>query len=176
MGKSEYSEDMLIQAPTADFLEEELGWESVMAMDEGPLVVNGLLGRTADTQVVLVRDVEAALRRFNPGLPDAAYTQALAQVIENDPSKSLVQMNQEKYKLLRDGVLVSFRDNTGKAAGKLVEKRLRLIDFDKPERNRFLAVRELWVRGALYLRRPDLIGYVNGLPLVFLSSSASMCM
>lgn len=171
MGKSEYSEDALIQAPTAEFLHKELGWDSVMAQDEGPLVADGLLGRTADTQVVLTRDVLAALRRLNPGLPDAAYAQALEAVVGNDSTKTLVQMNQDKYRLLRDGVLVKFRDTSGnsagKSAGQLVEKRLRLIDFDKPERNRFRAVRELWVRGPLHLRRPDLIGYVNGLPLVF---------
>lgn len=167
MGKSEYSEDALIQAPTAEFLHKELRWDSVMAQDEGPLVADGLLGRTADIQVVLTRDVLAALRRLNPGLPDAAYAQALEAVVQNDSTKTLVQMNQDKYRLLRDGVLVKFRDTSGKSAGQLVEKRLRLIDFDKPERNRFLAVRELWVRGPLHLRRPDLIGYVNGLPLVF---------
>lgn len=167
MVKSDYSEDVLIQAPTAEFLHRELGWDSVMAQDEGPLLVDGLLGRTADTQVVLTRDVLAALRRLNPGLPDTAYAQALEAVVQNDSTKTLVQMNQDKYRLLRDGVLVKFRDTTSKSVGQLLEKRLRLIDFDKPERNRFLAVRELWVRGPLHLRRPDLIGYVNGLPLVF---------
>lgn len=166
--KSEYSEDALIQAPTAQFLAEKLGWDSVMALDEGAgsgqaLGPDSLLGRAADTEVVLSRDVVAALRRLNPGLPEAAYTQALATVVQDDNTKSLVQMNEDKYRLLRDGVLVKFRD----LAGKLVERRLRLIDFDKPERNRYLAVRELWVRGPLHRRRPDLIGYVNGLPLVF---------
>ncbi|RYH21432.1 MAG: hypothetical protein EON54_25620, partial [Alcaligenaceae bacterium] len=93
--KSEYSEDALIQAPTAKFLHEELGWDSLMAQDEGPLVADGLLGRTADTQVVLTRDVLAALRRLNPGLPEAAYSQALEAVVQNDNTKTLVQMNQD---------------------------------------------------------------------------------
>lgn len=48
-----------------------------------------------------------------------------------------------------------------------VRQRLRLIDFDNPENNDFLCVRELWVRGDLYRRRPDIIGFVNGLPLLF---------
>ena len=76
MGKYEYSEERLIQEPAADFLEEELGWGNVMAMEEGPLLADGLLGRTADTQVVLVRDVEAALRRLNP----CHYTQVPASL------------------------------------------------------------------------------------------------
>lgn len=164
MGKDEYSEDVLIQAPTAALLAQQLGWDSVMAQDEGGFGAASLLGRTADTEVVLARDVLAALRRLNPGLPDAAYAQALAVVVQDDSTKRLVQVNEDKYRLLRDGVLVKFRD----AAGKLVERRLRLIDFDQPQHNRYLAVRELWVRGPLHLRRPDLIGFVNGLPLVFI--------
>lgn len=164
MAKKDYSEDLLIQAPTAEFLEKELGWQSVFAQDEGGFGPDSLLGRASDSEVVLTREVNAALKRLNPGLPDDAYSQALTQVVQDDITKSLIALNEEKYKLLRDGVPVKYRD----AAGRLVDKRLRLIEFNDPSKNHYLAVREMWVRGKLWLRRPDVIGFINGLPLVFI--------
>lgn len=164
MAKKDYSEDLLIQAPTAEFLENELGWISVFAQDEGGFGPNSLLGRSSDNEVVLTREVLAALERLNPGLPGEAYRQALTRIVQDDVTKTLIAHNEEKYKLLRDGVPVNYRD----ATGRLVDKRLRLIDFNEPTNNRYLAVRELWVRGKLWLRRPDIIGFVNGLPLVFI--------
>ncbi len=125
---------------------------------------DSLLGRASDAEVVLTREVLAVLRRLNPGLPDEAYRLALAQVVQDDITKSLIAQNEEKYALLRDGVAVKFRY----AAGRLADKRLRLIDFDTPDNNHYLAVRELWVRGKLWLRRPDVVCFVNGLPLVFI--------
>ena len=59
---------------------------------------------------------------------------------------------------------VTFRN--AKASG--CEQRLRVFDFETPENNDFLCVRELWVRGDLYRRRADIVGFVNGLPLLFM--------
>ena len=159
----EYSEDLLIQGPAAELLQ-QLGWEAVFAQEQEGFGPDSLLGRDSDKEVVLSREVLAALRRLNPGLPADAYQQALAQVVLDDPTKTTLLMNQEKYQLLRDGVPVKYRD----ATGRVVDKRLRLVDFTDASQNRYLAVRELWVRGRLWLRRPDLIGYVNGLPLIFI--------
>ena len=132
MAKNEYSEDLLIQAPTAELLEKQFGWQTVFAQDDEDFGPDSLLGRSNASEVVLGREVLAALKRLNPGLSAEAYSQALAQVLQDDITKTLIALNEEKYKLLRDGVPVKYRD----AACRLVDKRLRLIDFDHPENNR----------------------------------------
>ncbi len=167
MPRKDYSEDILIQQPTAELLEQELNYDCVFAHDNEDFGPESLLGRLSDREVVLRREVDEALRRLNPGLPDEAYQEALAQVTADDITKPLVQMNEDKYRLLRDGVPVKYRDETGQ----LKERRLKLVDFDdpaNPKKNHFLVVRELWVQGRLWRRRPDVICYINGLPLVFI--------
>lgn len=72
-------------------------------------------------------------------------------------------MNREKYALYKNGVTVSFRNEEGQVE----TRRLRVFDFETPEANHFLIVRELWVKGRLYRRRPDILGFVNGIPLLF---------
>jgi type I restriction enzyme R subunit len=114
MAKKDYSEDLLIQAPTAELLEKQLGWQTVFAQDDEDFGPDSLLGRSNDTEVVLSREVLAALKRLNPGLPPEAYSQALAQVLQDDITKTLIALNEEKYKLLRDGVPVKYRDAAGR--------------------------------------------------------------
>ena len=163
MTPAPYTEDTLVQQTTADYLEQQLGWESIYAHNAEDFGPNSLLGRASDREVVLTRYLSAALRSLNPGLPDAAYDDAVRQITAIAASQTLVAANREQYDLLRDGVLVTFHNDKGER----VRQRLKVFDFETPENNHFLCVRELWVRGDLYRRRADIVGFVNGLPLLF---------
>ncbi|MES9980430.1 MAG: hypothetical protein ABW107_16960, partial [Candidatus Thiodiazotropha sp. 6PLUC5] len=76
------NEDTLVQTTTADYLEEQLGWDSVYAYNNETFGNEGTLGRLNDKEVVLTRYLGEALVKFNPGLPDAAYQDALRQITE----------------------------------------------------------------------------------------------
>ena len=132
----------------------------------------GTLGRADTKEVVLTRDLRAALERLNPDLPASAIDNALRQMTVYDVSRSMVQHNRDFYRLLRSGVPVEYRDEQGHPKS----ARARVIDFDnRPGSNRFLAVRELKLTGIHtpnYNRRADLVCFVNGLPLVFIELKA----
>jgi len=159
-----YTEDTLVQQTTADYLEQHLGWRSVYAWNDEDFGPDSLLGRSSDREVVLTRTLREMLAALNPGQPDAAYNDAVRQITDTVASQPLVSTNREKYDQLRDGVQVTFRNDKGER----VRQRLRVFDFDEPDNNNFLCVRELWMRGDLYRRRADIVGFVNGLPLLFI--------
>lgn len=167
------SEDRLVQATFAEHLEKTLGWESVYAWNRETFGPDGMLGRASEREAVLVRDLRAALIRLNTALPESAINEAVSKLTHHDYSRSLLQHNQAFYKLVRDGVPVSYRD----ADGALRHAQARVIDFRNPasENNRFLVVRELKLTGLRtpnYNRRADLVCFVNGLPLVFIELKA----
>ncbi|MBI1299911.1 HsdR family type I site-specific deoxyribonuclease [bacterium] len=159
-----FSEDTLVQQTTAAYLEDQLGWDSIYAYNQEDFGPHSLLGRQDDREVVLTRDLRAALVRLNPGLPTDAYDDAVRQIVGASFSQNLAAINRDKYALIVDGVPVTYRN----AAGERIRQRLRVIDFTDIDANRFLCVREFWVRGDLYRRRADIVGFVNGLPLLFM--------
>ena len=159
-----YTEETLVQRTTAESLEHELGWESVYAYNNEDFGPDSLLGRASDREVVLTRYLRSKIEELNPGLPDTAYEDAVRQIVTISATQTLLATNREKYDLMRDGVLVTFRNDKGER----VRQRLRIFDFESPKNNHFLCVRELWVRGDLYRRRADIVGFVNGLPLLFM--------
>ena len=159
-----YTEDTLVQQTTAEYLEKQLGWDSVYAYNNEDFGPASLLRRSSDREVVLTRYLRQKLVALNPGLPQTAYDDAVRQLTTTITTQTLLATNREKYTVMRDGVQVTFRNEKGER----IKQRLRVFDFDNPENNHFLCVRELWVCGDLYRRRADIVGFVNGLPLLFI--------
>ncbi|KFD41573.1 DEAD/DEAH box helicase [Peptococcaceae bacterium SCADC1_2_3] len=159
-----FNEDTLVQQITADYLRDQLGWDSVYAYNQETFGSEGLLGRNSDREIVLTRYLRQALEKLNPNLPQTAYDEAVRQVVDYSHSQSLPANNFDKYQLFKNGVLVSFQG----AHGEIKKERLKIFDFDDATHNHFLAVRELWVQGDIYRRRIDIAGFVNGIPLLFI--------
>ena len=160
----DYSEDQLIQKSTADFMEKELGWTSIYAFDKEVLGPDGTLGRNSYHEVLLLRHLRKALKTLNPWLTDKQMQEAVERMTEYMSSQTLMQINEQKYQYIKDGVPVT----RVKPSGETEEVKAKVIDFASPNKNEFLCVRELWVHGALYRRRADIVGFVNGLPLLFM--------
>ena len=160
----DYSEDQLIQKSAADLLENELGWTGVMAWDAEVLGETGTLGRKSYQEVLLTRHFCKALKALNPWMTDKQLTEAVERMTERMSSQSLMQINEQKYQYIKDGIPVT----RTKPNGETEEVKAKVIDFASPEKNEFLCVRELWVYGSLYRRRADIVGFVNGIPLLFM--------
>ena len=160
----DYSEDQLIQKSAADLLENELGWTSVMAWDAEVLGETGTLGRKSYHEVLLVRHFCKALKALNPWMTEKQLAEAVERMTEHISSQSLMQINEQKYQYIKDGIPVT----RTKPNGETDEVKAKVIDFASPEKNEFMCVRELWVYGSLYRRRADIVGFVNGIPLLFM--------
>ena len=160
----DYSEDQLIQKSAADLLENELGWISVMAWDAEVLGESGTFGRKSYHEVLLTRHFCKALKSLNPWMTDKQLAEAVERMTERMSSQSLMQINEQKYQYIKDGIPVT----RTKPNGETEEVKAKVIDFASPEKNEFLCVRELWVYGSLYRRRADIVGFVNGIPLLFM--------
>ncbi|WP_437546790.1 type I restriction endonuclease [Sorangium sp. So ce367] len=140
-----------------------MGWATVNAMEE-VLSEHGTLGRENRGDVVLIRHLRPALEKLNRGASPEAIDQAIEELTRDRSAMSLAQANREIYRLLKDGVEVRV---AGAEDEKDATQRIRVIDWNRPTNNDYFVVQQLWVQGETYLRRTDLGGFVNGLPLVF---------
>ncbi len=154
-----YTEDQLVEQP-AIALFAELGWQTVSAMEE-VFGTSGTLGRETSGEVVLIPRLRAALERLNPQLPAEAIASAVDELTRDRSAMSLAAANREVCGLLKDGVKVAVPD---RERGGLKDERVRVVDWENPAANDFLLVSQMTVTGELYTCRPDLIGFVNGLP------------
>ena len=163
------SEDDIEQA-LLQRLQHVCGFDVLECFTADPADLNDGSGRLDKRDVLLPARLKAAAHKLNPHIPEQAVDTALARLADRRQAMSLVAANREVDGLLRDGIAVSFED----ANGLRQQEQLRLIDFSATggQNNEFLAVSQLWIKstGSTALaeyRRPDVLLYVNGIPLVF---------
>ena len=167
----EYSEDNLIEQTAIDIFHKQLGWDTAIAYNKESFGEGSTLGRLNKKEVVLKRIFLEKLKIFNPNLPQKAYDEAYQKLTEESITKSLSEINFEKHQLLRDGIPVDYINEKGEH---IKNKTLKVFDFSTPENNNFLAIRQLWIQGKSNReRRPDVIGFINGIPLLFIELKAA---
>lgn len=159
----DYSENILVQESAGQLLERELGWEVAFAYNTEKLGEDGSFGRKSYKEILLTRYFREALLRLNPWITPEQMEEAQKIMERHLSTSSLLQINEEKYFLIRDGIPVTVK----KPGGRTETKNAVVIDFQNPENNHFLAIKELKIHGDLYRRRTDIVGFVNGLPLLF---------
>lgn len=159
----DYSENILVQQSAGDLLRDELGWRVEFAYNTEVLGENGTFGRKSYREILLVRYFRAALKQLNPWITEDQISEAQKQMEHRLSTSSLLQINEEKYFLIRDGIPVTVKRPDGKSE----TRRAAVIDFRDPGKNDFLAIKELKIHGELHRRRTDIVGFVNGIPLLF---------
>ena len=159
----DYSENILVQESAGSLLRDELGWDVQFAYNTEVLGENGTFGRKSYHEILLYLYFHEALKRLNPWINNGQILEAQKTLESRLSTSSLLQVNEEKYFLIRDGIPVTVK----KPNGQTEIKKAAVIDFQNPDNNYFLAIKELKIHGDLYRKRTDIVGFVNGIPLMF---------
>jgi type I restriction enzyme R subunit len=156
MTPTELSEVKLVEIP-AQKVFEELGYEILL----GPSIHPGTPSSERDSlsEVLLKVRLRTKLAQLNPDLPENVYDIAIKQ-LEGLSEPTLLENNRQFYQMLLAGIKVPYQEQ-----GKTRYYALKLIDFDDPSKNEFLAVRQFWVR-QYQLKIIDQVVFINGIPLI----------
>ena len=169
---ADYTEESLVEQPSIELMQ-AMGWEYTHAFHEfekgRSTRGTTLLGRETKSEVILKDRLRSALERLNPSIPAEGLDTAIEALSRDRSRMSPVAANREVYHLLKNGVRVPIPDP--ESNGEIVEV-VRIIDWENPRSNDFLLCSQFWVAGEMYTRRPDLVGFVNGIPLVLMELKA----
>lgn len=161
---TQFSEDQLVEQTVIKLIKELWGDPSCHINAYSDDVDMGL-GRDNRSEVVLIKYLRPALEKINPGVPSAAIDKAIEELTHSRAYLgSLVEANKEIHSLIVNGYNYSSTDENGASDS----PHIRYIDFDHPTNNQFLCVSQLWITGEMHTRRPDVILFVNGIPLVLM--------
>jgi type I restriction enzyme, R subunit len=147
----------LVEIQTIDWFK-DIGYQYLCGYD---IAHDGDTPERKDYRSVILQErLEAALHRINPDIPKSSIDHALSQLL-NPNIPALMSCNRQVHHWLTKGIKVEF-DQDGQQIG----KQLKVIDFDDPSNNDWLVVNQFTVEGIKHNRRPDLVVFVNGLPLL----------
>jgi type I restriction enzyme, R subunit len=163
---SEYSEYELVEQETINHIINNLNYdEHLNCFDEK---LPETLGRETTSEIVLKDKLIKGINKINSNLPEEAIGKVIDEITKDRSQLSLVKANEEVYKLIKDGVKVRIKNDKGTYDTKTV----KIIDFNTPSNNEFFLASQFWITGEIYKRRPDLIIFINGLPLVLIELKA----
>ena len=167
---SSFSELELAEKPAIETFQ-SLGYEYLNCyhevFNEDPNLAT--LGRKTPMDVVLIPRLKSSLIFLNPEVSLEVIEQAIEKMTMDLSNLNPVVANKEIYSMLMKGIDIEVR----RAEGEIEIENVKIIDFEEPNNNDFFLASQFWVTGQMYKRRADLVGFVNGLPLIFIELKAS---
>lgn len=157
MARPVFNEDNLSETPAIEQLK-KLGYDYIYGDKLDPEMKEGC-ERTSRREVVLVERLKKKLKEINEGLAENTINKAIRRVT-HIRAEGLIEANQKFHRDLIAGI--SIEQDFG---GRRQKKTVKFIDFENPEKNEFLAVNQFWVKGPAETDRPDIVIFINGIPL-----------
>ena len=150
------NESTLSEQPVIEWLR-ELGYECAFSPDLSP--GGAFMERTDYRDVVLEERLKRSLKRMNPEIPEELLNN-VSDKIKKYSHQDIEFGNKEIFEMLTQGVRVNIKNKSGESRGKII----KIIDFEKPDNNEFLAVNQYSVQGSS-VRIPDVVTFINGIPI-----------
>jgi type I restriction enzyme, R subunit len=157
------SEDQIEKA-AVNLLCDKYGYRTINCFTQDAENLSDKSNREDKQEVVFLDTLKIWAVKINPSIPEPVVEEAIEKLCARRYAMSPILANKEVYGLIRNGIPVEYENIQGRTEHGTV----RVIDFSNPDNNDFCAVTQLWIKGDRYPRRPDIIVYVNGLPLVFI--------
>ena len=131
--------------------------------------LNDGTGRSSKRECVLPDVMLHSLKRINPTIPEDKIKEIVKNLRQDFTGTDIVDTNYKIYRQIRNNIKITVRRNR-----KEDFDFVKLIDFENPENNTFTIVSQMWIQGKVYYRRPDILIFVNGMPLVFIELKNSI--
>lgn len=165
------SEDNIEQAILSKLKEEPLKYDILIcdpSPDKRDVLPDGT-GRNSKKECVLPDVMLSSLKRVNPTIGEDKIKEIVKTLRQDYTGTDIVDTNYKLYRQIRNNIKITVRRN-----GKEDFDFVKLIDFEHPKNNTFTAVSQMWIQGKVYYRRPDILIFVNGMPLVFIELKNSI--